>query len=191
MLQAWYLWVVPNLWKQSRLLYDLLDVGNMHNHCWIPSSGWTSMPYGSYQSSFKWECEADLGIQLQSGGKIIWHGEDICSTTNYYIGRIFDKMLVSISDHALHVPLPSKPLKHKEYSPLYLLSMGPRNPYRWTTYQVSPPLNMEMTTYLWFLIDSLIWQFWLLARRVSQQKSLPNSSSTMHGYTWDYHKPSY
>jgi hypothetical protein len=48
---------------------------------------------------------------------------------NIFIGQNFDKMSLSISYIALHVPFLSQPSRSKAYTPLFLLPRGLGNPY--------------------------------------------------------------
>jgi hypothetical protein len=43
--------------------------------------------------------------------------------------------------------------------------------------------------FLWLLIASLRWRFWLPARRESKQRPLPSSSLNESGYILESHKP--
>jgi hypothetical protein len=84
-----------------------------------------------------------------------------------YILWSFNRMLVSMSYPTLPPPSPSQPFKNKDYTPLFLLSIGCGNPSRWTTCKVSPRPSMEMIVYSWLLKDSIRWPFWQPTRRVS------------------------
>ena len=101
----------------------------------------------------------------------------------------FDKRSTSISGLALLALLPNQPLRNRACTPLFLLLIDHGNPSQWTTCRASHPPSGEMTMFFWLLIAFLRWQFWLLARRASQQRSLPRSSLNESGYILESHKP--
>jgi hypothetical protein len=99
-------------------------------------------------------------------------------------------MSSSISGPTLHTPFPNRTLRNKAYTPLCLLWKCPMNPSRWTTCQAFCQRSREMTVFLWWLIVLLKWPFLVPARRASQKRPLPRSSSNECGYILGYHKPS-
>ena len=103
------------------------------------------------------------------------------------IGRIFNKMLGSTSDHALPAPLPNPPSRSKASIPCFLPLFDLGNPSPWITCKAFLPLSMEMTVFLWSSTGSQRWPLWRLARRISQKKPLLNSSLNESGYTLGSH----
>ena len=97
----------------------------------------------------------------------------------------------SISGPRLPVLFPNQPLRRISCTPLFLLLTGHGNPSQWTTCWASHPPSGEMTVFLWLLIISLRWRFWLPTRRASQQRPLPSSSLNEFGYILESHKPLY
>jgi hypothetical protein len=73
-------------------------------------------------------------------------------------------------------------------TPLFLLRIGLGSPSPWTTCLVCLQPSMGMTVSSWSLIDSLRWKFWHPARRASQPRPPPSSSSHMFGFILGYHK---
>jgi len=110
---------------------------------------------------------------------------------NISIGRIFDRMSISTSDHALLAPLPNWPSRSKASTPhcLPLVDLG--NPSPWITCQAFLPLSMETTVFLWSLTGSRRWPLWRPVRRISQHKPLLNSSLNECGYTLGSHSLSF
>ena len=107
------------------------------------------------------------------------------------IGWTFDKMLGSTSDPALLAPLPNQPSRSKVFIPCYLPLVDLGNPSPWITCRAFLLLSMEMTVFSWSSTDSRRWQLWQLARRISQQKPLLNSSLNECGCTLGSHSLSY
>jgi hypothetical protein len=89
------------------------------------------------------------------------------------------------------VPLPNRPLRHKECTPLCLLLTNLGNPSQWTTCRAFLQPTREITVFSWLWIDFPRWRFWSHARRESQHRPLPISSSNECGYILGYQKPLY
>ena len=92
------------------------------------------------------------------------------------IGQNSDTMLVDIFGHALPVPSPNQPLRNRDCTHPYQLLTSHGSQFRWITCQASRPPSMAMTVFLWLLIGSQRWPFWLPARRPSQLRLLLSSS---------------
>jgi hypothetical protein len=108
---------------------------------------------------------------------------------NISTGRNFDRSSASISSPTLPALLPNRTLRNRACTPLFLLLIGHGNPSQLTTCRSSHPPSGEMNMFFLLLITFLRWQFWLLARRASQQRSLPRSSLNESGYILESHKP--
>jgi hypothetical protein len=104
-------------------------------------------------------------------------------------GCNFDMMSTSISGPALPMLLPNQPSRNKACTLLFLILMGPCNPYQWTTCWYSLPPGGEMNVFLWLLIAFPRWRFWPHARRASRRRALPIFSLNECGYTLGSHKP--
>ena len=103
------------------------------------------------------------------------------------IGRIFDRMSRSTSDPALPMPLRNWPSRSKA-SMLHCLSqVDLGNPSPWITCCAFLILSMATTVFLWSSTNSRRWPLWRIARRISQQKPLLNSSLNGCGYTLGSH----
>ena len=89
------------------------------------------------------------------------------------------------------MPLPNRPSRSKAYILLYLPLVDLGNPYPRITCRACLLLSREMTVFLWSSTDSQRWPLWQLARRISQQKPLLNSSLNECGCILGSHSLSY
>ena len=110
------------------------------------------------------------------------------SFTSTSISQNFDKMLVDIFSHALPMPSPNQPLRNKDYTHPYRLLASCGSQFLSITCLASRPPSMAMTAFLWLLIDSQRWPFWLPARRPSRLRLLLSSSSSECVLFLDSHK---
>lgn len=135
----------------------------------------------------------NLCVHLRRCAKLIWEAHYSWVVGHFAMEKVMvvlqkqffvqnsNRMLEDISDPTLYVSLSSQPLRRKVYTLLCLFISNLENPSPWIKCLAFLILSMIMTMCLWSLIYFLRWLYWLLAISISQQNTLPNSSSNNFG----------
>jgi hypothetical protein len=146
------------------------------------------MPSEPSLCSFKRACKDDLGSSLQSGMRHFGVENTVEVLQKHFYWLKLRQDVHKYIRSCIPAPFPSPPSRNRGYTPLFLLQIGLGSPSPWTTCLVYLQPSMGMTVSSWSLIDSLRWKFWHPARRASQSRPLPSSSSHMFGFILGYHK---
>jgi hypothetical protein len=107
----------------------------------------------------------------------------------YFYWPKLRQYVTNISGPTLPTLLPNWPPRNRACTPLFPLLIGHGNPSQWTTCWASHSPSGKITVFLWLLIASLRWRFWLPVRRASKERPLPRSSLNESGYILESHKP--
>jgi hypothetical protein len=145
-------------------------------------------------------CHMDhLCIPSSKRAKLIWESHSSWVARHTGVEKtmamskfIFDELRQDVNKHirsCTTCAIAKLTIKKQGMYTLCLLLKCPRNPSRWTTCRSFRQTSGEMTVFLWWLIIFLKWWLLSLARRASQQRPLPSSSSNECGYIMGYHKP--
>ena len=136
-----------------------------------------------------------MSVQSWFGKPIIvrWQGTLVWkipwkSCTSTSIGQNSDKMLIDIFGHALPAPSPNRPLRNRDCTHPYRLLTSRGSQFWWIICLASRPPSMAMSVFLWLLIGSHRWPFWLPTRRPSQLRPPLSFSLSKCGFILGSHK---